>query len=579
MAINPKHMLLLAILLCICALPSFGQEWRDQHVKMYEGLEEKKETISIEVRDAKFEEILEFLNNKTGINFIAGDEARDHIKKMEDPLIDLRLVDVTWDVVVEELADKYNLIIERKTDNVIKFTYPPHIRLTFRETPLSIVLETIAIKCNKNIVIDPKIGVEKTKITLTLVNVPWAVALDTIVKSAGFTWTEGKYNIIRVTTPDNIKKEFETRIFRLNWAQPGTFLGGEKSEVLAAIKSVLTKDGTLHYDPRTNTLVIKDVSNNIPVIEKIIKGLDVRTKQVMIETKIVSIDSDDAKDLGMKWAAGLGFSYQAGGINDVLFPFEGGADGWEGSLTGGPGADVSSVTSKSFAKGTLDLGKINFLLQLLHTYGSTEIIQTPTLLTLDNVQATMHIGTVTRYAEFKSSTDTSGTSSSGFQEADGSPIKAGIQLSLTPHITQDGYVQMKIKPKTTDLLQFVTFGAGTAQPLSLPETVERQLETVIQVKDGETGIIGGLLYNRETKNVTRIPLLSSIPIIKHLFTSSETQSENRELMFLITPRIVKEDEEEVYKTIERLKYEITGEKIRERELRRILETKYSNKGR
>lgn len=573
---NLKHMLFFAFCICICVLSSFGQEWKDKNINMYKGLEEKKETISIEVRDAQFKEILEFLNNQTGLNFIAGDEALKHIAKMEDPLIDLRLVDVTWEVVVEELADKYNLIIERKTDNVIKFTYPPHIRLTFRETPLSIVLETIAIKCNKNIVIDPKIGVENTKITLTLVNVPWAVALDTIVKSSGFTWTEGKYDIIRVTTPDNIKKEFETRIFRLNWAQPVAFLGGEKSQLLEAIKSVLTSDGTLHYDPRTNTLVIKDVSSNMPVIEKIINGLDVRTKQVMIETKIVSLDSDDAKDLGMKWAAGLGFSFQAGGISNVLFPFEGGPDGWEGSLTGGPGADVSSVTSTSFSKGTLDLGKINFLLQLLHTYGSTEIIQTPTILTLDNVQATMHIGTVTRYAEFRSSTDTSGTSTSGFQEADGSPVRAGIQLSITPHITQDGYVQMKIKPKTTDLLQFVTFGAGTSAPLSLPETVERQLETVIQVKDNETGIIGGLLYNRATKNTTRIPLLSSIPIIKHLFTATETQTENRELMFMITPRIVKEDEEEVYKTIERLKYEITGDKIRDRELKRILETKYKD---
>jgi len=579
MNINRRKNVALSVLLVVFwwTGTAYGQDWKDTTIRMYQGLEEKKETLSIEVRDAQFTEILTFLNNKTGMNFIASEEALKHIAKMEDPLIDLRLVDVTWEVVVEELADKYNLIVERPAENVIKFTYPPHVKLTFRDTPLSIVLETIAIKCNKNIVIDPKIGVEKTNITLTLVDVPWAVALDTIVKSAGFTWTEGKYNIIRITTPDNIKKEFETRIFRLNWAQPTAFLGGGKSELLEAIKSVLTKEGSLHYDPRTNTLVIKDIANNMPTIEKIIKGLDVRTKQVMIETKIVSLDKDDARDLGMKWAAGIGFSYRAGGVTDVLFPFEGGPEGWEGSLTGGPGADISSVTSASFAKGTLDLGKINFLMQLLHTYGSTEIVQTPTLLTLDNTEATMHIGTVTRYAEFRSSTDTSGTSTSGFQEASGSPVRAGISLSITPHITQDGYVQMKIKPKTTDLLQFVTFGEGTAAPLSLPETVERELSTVIQVKDGETGIIGGLLYTKEAKTVTRIPFLSSIPIIKHLFTSTETQKENRELMFLITPRIVKEDEEEVYKTIERLKYEITGKKIRDRELNRILEEKYGRK--
>jgi type IV pilus secretin PilQ/predicted competence protein len=568
----------LIVLICIGVMWSYGDDdWKTKDITLYKEMEGKIPKISIEVRDAEFTEILTFLNNKTGLNFIASERALEHISKMEDPLIDLRLVDVTWEVVVDELADKYNLIVERKAENVIKFTYPPHIRLTFRETPLSIVLKTIAVKCNKNIVIDPKIGVEETKITLTLVNVPWAVALDTIVKSSGFTWTEGDYDIIRITTPENIKKETETKIFRLNWAQPTAALSGEKSQLLDAIKSVLSKDGSLHYDPRTNTLVVKDIKSNLPNIEKIIKGLDVRTKQVMIETKIISLDTDDAKDLGMKWAAGLGFSYTAGGVTDVLFPFEGGADGWEGGLTGGPGADTSGLTGAEFAKGTLDLGKIQFLLELLHTYGSTEIVQTPTLLTLDNTEASMHIGTVTRYAEFKSSTDTSGTSSSGFQEATGSPIRAGIQLSITPHITQDGYVQMKILPQTTDLVKFVTYGEGTATPLSLPETVERKLNTVIQVKDGETGIIGGLLYQKESRNVTRIPLLSSIPIIKHLFTSNNTMQENRELMFLITPRIVKEDEEEVFKTIERLKYEITGEKLRDRDLQRILETKYGIK--
>ena len=137
-------------------------------------------------------------------------------------------------------------------------------------------------------------------------------------------------------------------------------------------------------------------------------------------------------------------------------------------------------------------------------------VQTPTILTLDNTTARMHIGTVTRYAEFRSSTDTSGTSQSGFQEASGSPVSTGIELELTPHITQDGYVQMMIRPKTTDLIQFRTFGDGTGQPLSLPETVEREIETVIQVKDGETGIIGGLLYDKEVSTVTRVPLLSSI---------------------------------------------------------------------
>jgi general secretion pathway protein D len=187
----------------------------------------------------------------------------------------------------------------------------------------------------------------------------------------------------------------------------------------------------------------------------------------------------------------------------------------------------------------------------------------------------MHIGRNTRYAEFQSSTDPSGVSTSGFTEAADSPIKEGIQLQLTPHITEGGYVQLRIKPKTTDLIQFNTFGEGTDSPVSLPETNEREIETTIQIKDNETGIIGGLLYNKQIRNVTRIPLLSSIPIIKHLFTSSETNIERRELMFLITPRIVREDEEEVYKTIERLKYEITGQELKERELMRILETKYN----
>lgn len=567
----------------IYSLPSFAGEAAD--LAMYQGLEEGSQKISIEVRDADFSEILSYLSHTTGLNFIADDDALKHIASMDDPLIDLRLVDVSWEIVVDELASKYNLILERKARNVIKFTYPPHIKLTFRETPLSIVLKTIAAKCNKNIVIDPGIGVETTRISLTLVNVPWAVALDTIVKSAGYTWSEGDYDIIRITTPENIKKDTETKLYRLNWAQPVAFLksggtaggAGKEYTFLKAVESALTTEGSLSYDQRTNTLVIKDVTTNMKNVEKIIQGLDVRTKQVMIEVKFISLDSSDAKDLGMKWSAGLGFSFSAGGINDVLFPFGGGSNGWEGSLTGGPGADISSVTSASFAKGTLDLGKIQFLMQLLHTYGSTEIIQTPTILTLDNIKATMHIGTVTRYAEFSSTTDTSGTTTSGFLEAEGSPIKQGIELEITPHITQDGFVQMYLKPKTTDLTQFKEFGSGTAQPLSLPETVERELETTIQVKDGETGIIGGLLYNKEIRNVTRIPFLSSIPILKHLFTSSETMTEKRELMFLITPRIVREDEEEVYKTIERLKYEITGKRLRDRELKRILEAKYQIK--
>jgi general secretion pathway protein D len=198
------------------------------------------------------------------------------------------------------------------------------------------------------------------------------------------------------------------------------------------------------------------------------------------------------------------------------------------------------------------LGKLNMqdLISTLHfvkTKTAGSIVQSPSIIALDNEEATIHVGKNIRYAEFFSESTDGGGISSGYREAKDSPIKEGVQVLVIPHVTgPDGNVLLTVIPKSENLDTgagdggFITFGGGDTA-IKLPQTVQRIVVTKMLLRDTETGVIAGLKRTISSTSETKVPVLADIPIVGWMFKSRKKPAESNlreNLMIFVTPTVI-----------------------------------------
>jgi type IV pilus assembly protein PilQ len=246
-------------------------------------------------------------------------------------------------------------------------------------------------------------------------------------------------------------------------------------------------------------------------MRRFLASIDVPEKQVMIEARIVEASSTFARDIGVKW----NFGYQDGSASI----------GNINNLTGSMGGVVTNVlptgttgglaTGVSFGK-LLSNIQLDMRLSAAATVGQVKIISTPRVLTVNNKAAKISQGQSIPYQN-TSSTDGAKTEF----------IEAALSLEVTPNITADGNVNMKIKASNNS--------AGTGSP---PPINKKEATTELVVKNGETTVIGGIFVDSDTETDTGIPYLSSIPLLGWLFKSNSQNKSRNELLIFITPRIV-----------------------------------------
>lgn len=410
------------------------------------------------------------------------------------------------------------------------------ISLDLKDADIVDIFLTMSEITGYNILVDPAVSGKKINIRMT--NVPWDQALDIILKhmELGKEYTGTKTeeyprgNIIRIASVQKLKQEADqrreliesrkiaepliTKIFYLSYANAGVMQD--------KLQNVMSTRGQAIIDDRTNALIITDIQDNMIKIKNMISLLDVRTKQVLIASQIVTTKKDFTRDLGIQWGGRFIADATHGNTTGYRFPNNYAIDG---TSNGGYAVNLpagSPVLGMTLGN-VLDTLQLNFLLSAGETEGLTKIISSPRVMTSDNVEAEIKTGTQIAYTIF---------SDRGLE----AQFKdATISLKVTPHITNDNYIRMKIEAKK-DSPDF---------SVNPPAINTNNAKTEVLVKDGDTIVIGGLNQTTTGWNEERLPLLHRIPFLGWLFRSKSTKNAYDDLLIFISPKVVHQEKSQI----------------------------------
>ena len=442
------------------------------------------------------------------------------------------------------------------------------ISMDFKDADIHNILRLIGEVSNLNIITSDDV---KGKITIRLMTVPWDQALDVILSTKNLIKIE-EGNIIRIATVDNVRKEMDekqkeeatliksienrenaeelvTEAYRLNYAKAtdlarvimGAMVGVAAAPGVGPPKPLLSTRGSVRADDRTNTLIIRDTRARIQEVQNIIAKLDLPTPQVLIEARVVQAQTAFIRTLGVQWGGGYNsvgnrWSWGLTGNNPTATAGWGFTPTVAGSTTPSTNlimpsnfvvnfpASTSNTPAGgvgiSFGKLTGDLVNLDLRLQMGETDSQVRVIARPKLATLDYKEAIIKQGEKIPYET---------TSAAGTQVQF---IDAVLSLKVTPHVTPDGSILMKVMV-TRDARG--TFRSAINQ---VPSIDNREATTEVLVKDGETMVIGGIYESMNSEVYQGIPWLMKIPILGWLFKNQELQSTRNELLIFITPTII-----------------------------------------
>ncbi|ENV38092.1 hypothetical protein F959_00849 [Acinetobacter venetianus RAG-1 = CIP 110063] len=436
--------------------------------------------ISLDFQDIEVRRVLQLLADFTGINMVAADTVQGNIT--------LRLKDVPWDQALDIVLKTKNLD-KRRNGNVIWIAPIPEL-IKSEEDEAKAIAQSIKL----------------APLQTEYIQLSYSKAAD-IEKLI----TQGK----------------NTNVNNSNGNNNDDFTGG-----------LLSPRGTISIDPRTNTLIINDTSQKIDQIRKMIDLLDVSVKQVMIEARIVRASTDFTKEMGVKWGI---LSQGVTSNNDLLV---GGSDTtlWnlreptKDSDTGGwkyeierpdnLNVDLGAVTpgASRIAFGLISLSDFMLDLELsaVQADGYGEVISTPKVMTADKQAAKIESGTKIPY------TSSSGGGANAVPKTEF--IDATLSLDVTPSITPDGKVMMK--------LNITKDAPSTPTPTGQLTISKNSIDTNVLVDNGETVVLGGIFEQENISSQTKVPFLGDIPYIGRLFRRDLKTDNKRELLIFVTPRIV-----------------------------------------
>ena len=432
------------------------------------------------------------------------------------------------------------------------------LTLNFQDIDVRSVLQLLADTSGQNIVVSDSVS---GNLTLRLQNVPWDQALDIVLRTKGLDKRRQDNVIIIGPTEELAAREkaelaarkdllelspVRTEFMQVNYAKVSDLAKLIKSS--GAKESMLSARGTLSIDERTNTLLVQDTGDRLADIRRMVQTLDVPVKQVLIEARIVIVNDDFERDLGVR----AGFTSVRTNGNNGLFAVTGSGSG----ASAGTDTIVNSGIKNLTASGspfpvtvpTVDnryqvnlpvanpAGRLamsllgsNYIVDLelsaAQNEGRGEIVSAPRVITANQKEANIAQGVEIPYQESASS----GATTVQFK-------KAVLSLKVTPLITPDSRVILDLNISKDSVGQLVP----TANGGSVPSIDTRQIITQVLVNDGQTVVLGGILETTKTDSSSKVPLLGDIPVLGHLFKTTTNINKKTELLIFITPKILRE---------------------------------------
>jgi type IV pilus assembly protein PilQ len=372
--------------------------------------------------------------------------------------------------------------------------------------------------------------------------------LDTLKSDIGRLLVDEESGTVMVMdTPDNLRQmeqalsmletESTVRVFDLRYAKAKDVEERLRDEVEEK------KLGYVKADERTNQLIIKTLPSRMSEMESLVRALDRKTREVLIDAKIVKVNLTDDLSAGIDWDE-VFKKLIFHGIDTRANNFRGSTSGTAPSEVPGvarlgiPELKTGAFLGRSIKPGDLRFGTISRdgyeLFRFLQSLGETKVISNPRLLVTENQEARIHVGT--REAYVTTTTTTGQTTTTTAEEVEF--IDVGIQFLVTPTINQDGYVTMKIKPEISSVIETLTTPSGNEIPIIDTSTAE----TNVMVMDGRTVVIGGLRKDSRLETDEQVPYLGKVPFLGQLFFKRKTKdNEVAELVVFITPHIIQGD--------------------------------------
>ena len=370
-----------------------------------------------------------------------------------------------------------------------------------------------------NIVASPTV---EGNISMKLRNVTWRKALDIIMETYGFTAIEGIDHITVMPTKEyqgklaaedqflydrRLRKDVDTKVIKIMYASA--------EDLENPLKTMLSDRGNIDTDKRTNSLIIRDIPEYIARAESLIARLDTETRQIKISTQLLEVESRYFREFGFDWSI----------LSRTSIDKPDYSTGEDGVTTYGPESELSQTTTDniihrtahfSFSK-ILDNYNVDAVVDAIVSSNKGRILGHPEIITVDNLEAKIQMGQKIPIKQF----DESGNVVTKFYDV-------GVQLTVTPHITSENRILMKLEPERSDY----TFDANGI-------IINTQNATTnVVVNNGQTVVIGGLTSQEDRDIETGIPLLKDIPLIGIIFRYTKKEVKSRDLVIFVTPTII-----------------------------------------
>jgi type IV pilus assembly protein PilQ len=411
----------------------------------------------------------------------------------------------------------------------------PRITATWDKAEIADVVAGFAVLSGRTIILGKGVS---GQVTAEIRDKHWSQAFYAVLASQGLSAQEMPGGIIRVDDPaalaaiDSLEPT-ETSVVRVNYAQAGS--------IANSVSGILTKGrGNVVADTATNSLIITDTKSRLPAIVDFVKGLDIRTPQVSIQAKIIFVDRSDIEQLGLKYDLGSPTQF----FNKLVpRPDPNGEPGEtyppNVSIVDLGGNMVSAIANAdaSIANSAIDLifstalggFTLTTFLTALERVELSDIQAEPVITTLDNKKADILVGEEVPVRVVDYST---GGSVAGQQPRATVQFKeTGIRLTVTPHVTNNRQILMNLRTERSKVKPLASADLGFS--------IDKQsTENQLLVNDGETAVIGGLTVTTVDRSRNGIPLLSSLPLIGGLFSYTTNQENRKDLIILVTPRII-----------------------------------------
>jgi len=357
----------------------------------------------------------------------------------------------------------------------------------------------------------------------------WQEALDIICSTYDLTWLiEDKYiSVLRTATwqakqvKDAEKKEQSEQmapLVRQNFA----IRHAKANELVSVLQNMLSARGRITVVERNNAIIVYDTEVRLSQMERALRELDIETQQILITAKLVVVNSDVAREMGVDWSAKAGSGKTAAGTMNTTGSLNDARTQVAAKST--PGLGVSPAGGQVVTMSLLD-NNLGMNIYDLIGEGRGEVLASPQISTLDHTEARIFMGDKISLRIV----DATGQAATQM-------VESGITLTVTPHVTGDNRIMLELNPENSSY---------SYDEKGQPIISTQHAKTKVVVADGETVVIGGLTKNSESESETGVPFLKDIPVIGYLFKYYKKEVKKQDLIIFVTPRIQRDQLREI----------------------------------